>query len=294
MLEVIDARRPDVAVVDCMLGSASLPRSRLEAVDVALLVHVLYQPWAERWGGEIIAVNGTREALGLPPFAASSPLDLIAAARATLVLLPAELDSPVEALPAGVSYSSGRSSTTSRSPRRSGPWAPDGAPGGLPLVVVSMSTTYQHQEAALALALGALAGLPVRVLVTLGHHVRPDAVDLPANAERAVGPAPARVPVGGARSDARRARHGAGGARLRCAAALPTPRPRAAVERGARAEARRGAILSSTAAEGGIREAAEQLLAGASFRDAAQRLAKAIAGYGDGARAVAALEALLP
>ena len=67
----------------------------------ALLVHVLYQPWAERWGGDIIHVNPTRESLGLAPFEAPTPLDFIAAARATLVLLPAELDSPAD-LPPGV------------------------------------------------------------------------------------------------------------------------------------------------------------------------------------------------
>ena len=57
---------------------------------------------------------------------------------------------------------------------------------GVPLVVVSMSTSYQHQEAALALVLGALATLPVRVLVTLGHHLRVEDVAAPGERARSV------------------------------------------------------------------------------------------------------------
>lgn len=111
ILQVVEARRPDVAVVDCMLGSA-LAALEAAAVDAVLLVHVLHQPWAEGWGSNIIHVNGARESLGLAPFDAPSPLDFIAAARATLVLLPAELDFAADVLPAGV-RSSARSSTTS-------------------------------------------------------------------------------------------------------------------------------------------------------------------------------------
>ena len=184
VLAVVEARRPDVAVVDCLLGGA-LAALELAAVDAALLVHVLYQPWAERWGRQRHPRQpDSRAALGLAPLDDPSPLDFIAAARATLVLLPAELDSPVDVLPAGVEYV-GPVFDDEPQPGRG---ASGGAPGTgeEPLVVVGMSTTYQHQEAALALALDALAELPVRVLVTLGHDLRGRGhIPLPANAEAA-------------------------------------------------------------------------------------------------------------
>ena len=59
VLAVVEERRPDVGVVDCMLGSA-LAALEASAVAAALLVHVLYQPWVERWGSGIIHVNPTR------------------------------------------------------------------------------------------------------------------------------------------------------------------------------------------------------------------------------------------
>jgi UDP:flavonoid glycosyltransferase YjiC (YdhE family) len=55
-----------------------------------------------------------------------------------------------------------------------------------------------------------------------------------------------------------------------------------------------GLVLPPTATEAEVRQAVERLLDEPSFRDSAERLAAVIAGYGAGARAVEALEALLP
>jgi len=54
------------------------------------------------------------------------------------------------------------------------PWPPDHRD---PLVVVSFSTTYQHQEQQLQRTIDALAGLPVRTLVTLGPGLDPASID---------------------------------------------------------------------------------------------------------------------
>lgn len=158
-----------------------------------------------------------------------------------------------------------------------------------------MSTTYQHQEAALALALGALAGLPVRVLVTLGHNLRAEDIRVPENAEvarwvphRQVFPEAALVVT--------HAGLGTVLAALACGVPLLClPLGREQPLNAERVQALgAGFVLSPTATETEVREAAERLLAEPSFRDSAQRLATVIAGYGDGARAMAALEALLP
>jgi len=59
------------------------------------------------------------------------------------------------------------------------PWPPDHPD---PLVVVSFSTTYQHQEDQLQRVLDALASLPVRTLVTLGPRLEPADIDAPPGA----------------------------------------------------------------------------------------------------------------
>lgn len=58
------------------------------------------------------------------------------------------------------------------------PWSSDSLD---PLVVVSLSTTYQHQEDALQKVLDALDGLKVRVLVTLGPTLAQTQFRIPAN-----------------------------------------------------------------------------------------------------------------
>ncbi|MGZ4387674.1 MAG: glycosyltransferase, partial [Gaiellaceae bacterium] len=166
--------------------------------------------------------------------------------------------------------------------------------GEPPLVVVSMSTTYQHQEAALALVLDALAELPVRVLVTLGHNVRAEDIALPANAEAARW-IPHRRVLPEAALVVTHAGLGTVLAALACGVpllCLPQGREQPLnAERVAALGA--GLALAPTASRVEVRETAERLLAEPSFRETAQRLAAVIAGYGDGARAVEALEALL-
>jgi UDP:flavonoid glycosyltransferase YjiC (YdhE family) len=291
VLEVVEVRRPDVAVVDFMLGG---PLAALEAasVDTALLVHVLYRPWAEEWGRNIIHVNPTRKSLGLPPLADATPYDLIASARSTLVLHPAELDRPTD-LPATVAYV-GPVFDDEPHPGYDAPCSPDAGRDELPLVVVSMSTTYQHQEASLALALDGLEDLAGRVLVTLGHRVRPADIRFPANASSAPW-IPHRKLFPEAALVVTHAGLGTVLAALACGVpllCLPLGREQPLNAERVQ-ELGAGLVLSPTASESEVREAAQRLLAEPSFRESAQRLATAIAGYGDGERAIEALEALL-
>ena len=58
------------------------------------------------------------------------------------------------------------------------PWDPDNDD---PLVMISFSTTYQHQEHALQTVLDAVAELRVRALVTLGPEVEADGFSTPPN-----------------------------------------------------------------------------------------------------------------
>jgi UDP:flavonoid glycosyltransferase YjiC (YdhE family) len=51
-----------------------------------------------------------------------------------------------------------------------------------PLVVVSLSSQYMHQEEALGRVLAALDGLPLRVRATIGHELAPSEIAAPGTA----------------------------------------------------------------------------------------------------------------
>lgn len=63
------------------------------------------------------------------------------------------------------------------------PWvSPRGADDGRPLVVVAFSTTFQNHAGVLQRVMDAAAGLPVRVVVTLGGAITADELRAPDNA----------------------------------------------------------------------------------------------------------------
>jgi UDP:flavonoid glycosyltransferase YjiC (YdhE family) len=289
VLAEVAARQPDVVVVDCMLGGAICALERTHAATAAF-VHVLYQPWVSAWGATYLSVGPTREALGLAPLRGEPPLALLEHVDAALLLTAAELDFPGEVAAncryVGPVFDDDPSARDWRNP-----W-PDG--DDRPLVVVSMSTTYQHQERALAAVLAALADLPLRVLVTTGHHLRLDEVQAPPNATLLTW-IPHRRALADAVLVVTHAGHGtvvaalAQGVPLLC---LPLGRDQHFnAERVAALGA--GEVLPADTDPAEIRLAVETLLSCTRHRQAAQAMARAIAGYGDGAQAIHELEALL-
>ena len=84
VLAEVEARRPDVAIVDCMLGGAICACERAQ-VTTAAFVHVLYQPWVSQWGASFFDVEPTRKALGLPPLDVEPPLGLLEHVDAALL-----------------------------------------------------------------------------------------------------------------------------------------------------------------------------------------------------------------
>jgi UDP:flavonoid glycosyltransferase YjiC (YdhE family) len=175
---VAEARRerPDVLVVDCMMGAALAAAEHL-GMPAAVLVHVLYRPFADQWG-QFVVSPAPRARLGLEPVDGPAPASLLARAAAVLVLVPPGFDFGAGDCPANTTYT--------------GPvflpdpggyvWDPAGPPGSSdPLVLVSFGTTRQRQRQALAPVLQALAGLPVRGLLTLGGVLPPDQVAAPPN-----------------------------------------------------------------------------------------------------------------
>jgi len=149
---------------------------------VVALVHTLYgalldggAPAPMGMAASPAAVDDARAAVGLCPVAGLGGL-LDACAR-VLVTCPPGLDlPPAGGLAANVRYVG----AALEGPGRHGDWAPP--PGDGSLVVVSLGTTPMEEGPIVQAALDALAGLPVRVLATLGAHLDPGGLRAPANA----------------------------------------------------------------------------------------------------------------
>ena len=173
----IDRVGPDAIVVDCMLagGLAAAERSRVPA---AALVHVLDHACAEgilarSFSAMMPVVNDTRSGLGLAPVAAYA--SLLEPMTLVLVTTVEVLDLPVSRLPGNVRYIGPVFDDRPLTP------VPDLPANDRPLVLVSFSTTYQHQEVPLQRVADALAELQVHGLITLGDVLEPDVLSLPPN-----------------------------------------------------------------------------------------------------------------
>ncbi|HEX6335964.1 MAG TPA: glycosyltransferase [Jiangellaceae bacterium] len=192
VLGVLARRRVDVVVPDYMLMGALLAAEKAN-VPVAGLIHHTYPfpapglpPFGNGWvprpgllgaardaAGRAIfdrvwvrpmldGLNRARQNLGLEPFAEIT--DLLAVADRFLVLTSRSFDFPAE-LPANVRYVGPQMDQRDGTPGWSSPWPDEDS---RPLVVVSLSTTYQAQESLIRNAIEAVGRLPVRALVTTG------------------------------------------------------------------------------------------------------------------------------
>jgi hypothetical protein len=154
---------PDVMVIDCMLTAGHAAAYRL-GVPVASLVHVRYAPFVHEWGSDVLKTD---------------VVTMLDSAQCVLAAQPPDFDPP-EAFRPGASAVGAvlrpgvpeqlDEATTARLVRPGDPW-----------VLLSLSTTLQGQADVLPGLLQALGSLPVRVLLTLGGVLSPDAVPAPAN-----------------------------------------------------------------------------------------------------------------
>ena len=145
-----------------MLTAGYAAARRLE-LPVASLVHPLYQPFVHQWGSSVLGVD-------VPA--------LLRAPGCVLALQPPGFDTPIT-LPAGTAYVGAISSPEppALDPRDETLLSEPGHPW----VLLSLSTTLQGQREVLPGLLSALGSMPIRVLLTLGGVLAPDAVDAPAN-----------------------------------------------------------------------------------------------------------------
>lgn len=169
----LERRAADVLAVDYFLYGA-LAAAERACLPTAALWHTTFGEFDALNVG-LPALNAARAGIGLPPL--TTVFEQFRRVDRVLVLTDESFDfaiTPV-GLPANV--------------RHVGPQLPPGAiparphdKSGPPLVLVSLSTSYQAQEDALRRVIAALGTLPVRALVTTGPAVGVDG-DLPGNVE---------------------------------------------------------------------------------------------------------------
>lgn len=286
----IERVRPDALVVDCLLAGA-LAAAERSGLPAAALFHLLYQPFVEggfarQWSAWMPTINETRRLVGLAPV--ESAVDLFAPMTLVLVATIERFDFTAATLAANVRYVG---PVFDDDPRASAPDLPDDQ---RPLVLVSASTTYQHQEGALQRAADALGELPVRGLITLGDVLAPEVLSAPENvlvrrylSHAAVLPQVALVLCHGGLGTVMAAlRHGVP---LVC---LPMGRDQ---DNNAQRVAALGAgrTLAADARPGEIRDAVAEVLGTSSYHDAAGDLQATIAATGGAARAADELESLV-
>ncbi|MFN8559985.1 MAG: hypothetical protein U0531_22400, partial [Dehalococcoidia bacterium] len=175
LLAAVEERRPDGLLIDVCLTSA-LVAARGTGLPTAVLGHFPYQillgPFAPLAASRLEETNAYARELGVAPFASHQAL----IEAASLVLVPTyrsfdEVEAPA---PHVMHVGPCRSGHEGGEPwRRRVP--------GLPLVLVGLSTSNQHQVGLLQRLCDALATLDVEAVVTTGAAIDPDELRAGAN-----------------------------------------------------------------------------------------------------------------
>lgn len=175
--DVLAARRPDLAIVDCMLPAAAAAAEGA-GTPAASLVHFLYGP-ARRlmvddgmtWTTDLASLNATRRALGLAPLAGGPAA--WESCELVLVTAPRWLDIDAD-FPPHVVHAGPLATRPVRSRTR----------GGRTRVLLSFSTTVMdEQPATIRNACAAAARSGAQAVLTLGPAVARDDVDAPPGVE---------------------------------------------------------------------------------------------------------------
>lgn len=316
--DVLDAAArigPDALAIDCLPFGAIVGAEK-SGIPAALMFHMPYsapvagatpfglglrpaRSWLGRARDRVLVallerlfrrglspVNAARAALGLAPL--SKVFEQLHALERTLILTSRDYDFVPAGLPANARYVGPQLDD----PAWVEPWTPPwtAEQRDAPLVLVSLGSTYQKQDRALASIASALGTLPVRGLVTHGNASAPPATKNVAIA-RSV-PHASVLPLASAVVC-----HGGHGTVMKALAhGLPVvvvPFGRDQRDNGARVEvAGAGLSLSPSAGPAKIARAVRRVLDDPAFRAGAQKRAAGIARDVEADLAVAELEAL--
>lgn len=204
-LSAIDETRADLLLVDCLLPAAVIA-AKAKKIPAAVLFHMPeYPPGKNRPPGvmgilpgtnaitrlrdKLLAVlfhkklnqylpmlNGLCKQYQLPPL--KNTADLLHRCDLRIIQTLPEFDFPLVPAPANVRYSGPVLDDPDWVSEYQNPWP---ANNQQPLIVISLSSTYQAQEKTIQQCINALAALPVRGLVTLGPALAHHTFQLPPN-----------------------------------------------------------------------------------------------------------------
>ena len=240
----------------------------------------------------VAGFNDVRRQYGLSPYTDVEELvDQFNQADRRLILTTREFDFPIDPAPSNVRYVGPILDDPGWVGEWENPWPADDR---RPLVVVSFSTTYQNQRSAIERVMEGVAGLDVRVLVTLGPAMSKQRFQSSENVE-VVSEAPHTEVFPHA---AAVVTHGGHGTVIRALASgvplLCMPMGRDQDDNAARVFWHgAGLRLKVTASPQRIAAALERVLQEPTFRDNAKRLGAAIVRDAAEERGVAELESLL-
>lgn len=175
LLAVASNESVDAVVLDCNLAGAAAAAETL-AVPSALLFHSMFATFTDVWFADLWpflapAINETRNRFGLDP--TNSWIDGFARHDLLISVVPPSFDASAGAVPDPLRHFG----FLVPSPMNAAATTADFPAGDEPTVLVSLSTTYQHQERLLGRILGALGARAVRGLLTTAGQV--DAAQLP-------------------------------------------------------------------------------------------------------------------
>ena len=310
--------RPDVILTDYLLLGAYVAAERA-GIPLASLIHMIFplpapgmppygmglqpargafgrlrdaafaQVFRRFYNARLADLNRVRAVAGLP--ALSSTFEQFWRADRLLVLTSPAFDFPTTSLPPNVRYVGPQLDD----PAWLAPWEPPAAwqDDGRPLVLVSLSTTYQGQAAVARRIVAALAEMPVRGLVTLGPALRPEDIALPPNV-RAVQYAPHTLVCPQADLVVTHGGHGTIITALSCGVpvvCLPMGRDQA--DNAVRVVWRGAGLRCSRKANGAtLRRVIRRALEEPRFRAGARRVAEGIASHAGTSDAIQEVEAL--
>ena len=260
------------------LRPARGPLGRLRDRGVAALAD-------RQWRTALPGLDALRSSLGLDPLLTF--FDQAHRARRLLVLTSRAFDFPAE-VPGNVRYVG---AVLDDPAWAAAPWSPP--PGDDPLVLVSLSSTFQDHAGCLQRIVDALGTLPVRGLVTTGPALDPDAVAPPPHVT-VVAAAPHSQVL---RHASAVVTHGGHGTVVRAlAAGVPLvilPHGRDQGDNAARVTSRgAGLALKRTAAPSAIAAAVRRALEDPSLRAGAERLGAVIRADADAGTVLRELEDL--
>lgn len=279
----------DVLIVDCMLFAALCAGEAAEIPTIALF-HTPVSPFrlgpmVEAMGPAMPVLNALRAELGLATVA--TVFDLHDACALSLVTSATEL----EAIPMPPNVRFVGPMAGGPSPLPDDDDVPDVADGPQPLVLVSLSTSYQDQVGVLGRLVEALAAVPARVVVTTGPAVDPGMIRDAANIrvrrfvrhDRLLPQASLFVTHAGLGSVLTALRHGV--------PMLCVPMGRDQYFNAGRVEALGASrTISADAGADVIAETVRELLGGGTEREGAKRMANILSSYGGIEEAVAEVE----